>query len=556
MDGEPQRPTQDESTVMDSAANTSRHREGLGVASSSEELEFVDFAAIISTPRSRRRSAAAPSPKSGTPNGIRRGGVNRPLSAYSQKVWEGMKQQAQEAGLVVASGDEDDGAASQKPSHSFTKKALGEEQRMRRISEESRSSLSYTLSHRSRNFMRELGISWSVWKKQPSFYNIARVNATIAGYDAYLENPESYHDCFRQRLKHIRGIFDDFRSRGLPKDLGELWHLQQLDREVKVSQEAQKNIKEFTYLLVDVAVAESIKRSLRKSLYYAEDAARPSPERNSRKALEELQSHANEVEHMLVAMPARRLCLVVSEADKAQTKKDAENVLYYVQRLLQLRYEHPKWEDDYNNLIDCSRVRPLATYLKWKATGDRAVKLRLAKSQDLHLVEVDYLFQPRMDRLLDEMVVDAEYIKARLLDLDNIWGWVSGYNLMAHSAEWAKLAGQLHDDQKQLNNIFPGPVVYPNPEMKIPTFNTKGRVHFGMIQIRGYYFAKIVDADSYILSKTGRRIDQNFHKREKLRRKEQNREERSRPSTLTRVRDWVRRKRAVIRFRRRHYHQD
>ncbi|KAL8903068.1 MAG: hypothetical protein Q9207_004178 [Kuettlingeria erythrocarpa] len=492
MDGQSQRHLQEEPAVMDSGAEEE------------EELECVDFAAIIGTPRSRRRPAA-------------------PL---------------------------------QKPSHTFEKKTLGEEQRMRRISEESRSSLSYTLSHRSRQFMQEVGISWSVWKKQPSFYNIARVNATIAGYDAYLEDPESYHFCFRQRLKHIREVFCDFRSRGLPRELGELWRLRQLDCEVKVAQEAQTNVKEFTHLLVNVEVAESIKRSVRKSLFYAEDAARPSPERNSRKALGELQSHAKEVEHMLVAMPARRLCLVASEADRAQTKKDVDNVRCYVQRLLQLRYEHPKWEDCYSNLIDCSRVRPLATYVKWKATGDKSFKLELAKSHDLHPVEVEHLFQPRIDRLLDEVAVDADYIKARLLDIDKIWAWVSGYNIMSHSAEWAKLAGQFHDDQKQLDNIFPGPVVYPNPEMGILTFNAKGKVHFGMIQVRGHYFSRIVDADSYTLSQAGRRIDQNFHKREKMRRKEQTREERPRPSTLTRVRDWVRRKRAVIRFQRRHYQQD
>lgn len=539
---------------MDFGANISRRRDSPAVASPTEELAFVDFGANISIKR-KRRPAVAPASRSGPSNSIRRGGVNGALSAYSKNMLESMKQQAQDAGLINEADDEEN-APSRKPNHSFTKKALGQEQRMRSISEESRSSLSYTLSHRSRKFMRELGISWSVWKKQPSFYNIARVNATIAGYDAYLEDPESYHDCFRERLKHIRGVFDDYRSRGLPRGLGELWRLQQLDREVQVSRQAQENIKEFTRLLVEVEVDENIKRTLRVSLHYAEDAARPFPDRNSRVVLECLKGHATSAEKMLVDNPARLLRLAASEADKARTKRDASNVRYYLQRLLQLRYEHPTWEEDYNNWADGSRVEPLAKYLTWKATGDQEVRRKLAKDHGLHPVELDHVFHPRINRLLDEMVVDAEYVKARLLDLDNIWPWVSGYNLLAHNAEWAKLAGQFYDDQKQLNNIFPGPIVYPNPDKRIPSFNRKGRVHFGMLQIRGYYFAKIVDADNYILSKAGRRIDRGFHKRQKMIRKEQIREERPRPSTLTRVKDWVKRKRAAIRFRHRHYHQE
>ncbi|KAL8926289.1 MAG: hypothetical protein Q9208_003011 [Pyrenodesmia sp. 3 TL-2023] len=550
MDCGQHQPPQEEPKVMDFGANISRHRDSPAVASPSEELAFVDFGANV--PIVRKRRVETPSPRSVLSNGNR--GVNGALSADSKKILENMKQQAQDAGLIN-DADEENGPSA-KPKHSFTKKALSQEQRMRSISEESRSSLSYTLSHRSRKLMRELGISWSVWKKQPSFYNLARVNATIAGYDAYLGNPESYHDCFRQRLEHIRMVFDNYRSRGLPRGLQELWHLQQLDREVEVSRQAQQNIREFAHLLVDVEVAEGIKRSLRKALYYAEDAAKPLPDRNSKEVLGHLKRNATSVEQMLVSSPATLLGLAVSEADKAQTKRDINNVRYYLQRLFQLRYEHPTWEEDYNNWVDGNRVKPLARYLELKATGDKEVKRKLAEAHGLHPVELDHVFQPRIDRLLDEIVVNAEYVKARLLDLKNIWAWVSGYNIMAHNAEWAKLAGQFHDDQKQFNSIFPGPIVYPNPEMGIAGFNTKGRVHFGMIQIRGYYFAKIIDEDNYILSKAGRQIDRAFHKRQKMMRKELIREERLRPSTLTRVKDWLKRKRAAIRFRHRHYHHD
>lgn len=482
-------------------------------------------------------------------------GRQRSMSAETIEKMEFMKQKAKEARRFMEcqfdsdSSKDDENAASlpqEQPYHSFVKMILDENRLMRTITEESRSSISYTISVRNSSLRRDREISRSTLRKLPSFYNPLRVDAKIAEFDKYLKNPESYHDCFRERLWEIRGVFDDFRERRTPRDIEDMVHLSKLDREVQVSRHAQQNIKESTHLLLHTNHGEHMKRSLRSCLYFAEDAARPSPDRDNRQALEELKRHATVTKQKLTIETSVSY-EAMSEMNEAVTKSDAIKVRCYFQKILELRYEHipSEFREQYVARVDCSHVRPLATFLKWKATRDKAVGLALAQSLDLHPVELNHVLQPRLDRLLDEMWVDSEYVKARLLDLDNIWAWVYGYNRMAHHAEWRKLAGQFFDDQAQFERIFSGPLVYADPDRRIVRSNIKARVQLGMWQVHGHYFTRIDDPDHYELSKTAKQLDRAFRQEQERLRKEERERERT-AFRLGKLKDWMKRKRDKI----------
>ncbi|KAI4147169.1 MAG: hypothetical protein L6R39_003210 [Caloplaca ligustica] len=248
----------------------------------------------------------------------------------------------------------------------------------------------------------------------------------------------------------------------------------------------------------------------------------------------------------------------ISWTDGSTARSDVMAVRTYLQRIFLLRYEHISADSmgDYNPRVDVSHVRPFATYLKWQATRDHDLGLKLANSLGVHPVhpfELKYVFQSRLNRMLNDVSVDPEYVKRRLLDLDNIWSWVYGYNRMARYAQWPELARQLLEDEAQFHKIFPGPVIYADPDRGIHRSNTKARVRIGMMLLQSRYFKKIISPDDYRLSKTGKRLNRMFHGEQKMIKMKEMEQERAaiERSVLTRIKDWMKGKRdkLVLRYK-------
>ncbi|KAI4265939.1 MAG: hypothetical protein L6R35_007011, partial [Caloplaca aegaea] len=374
------------------------------------------------------------------------------------------------------------------------------------ITEESQSTVSYIVSVEGDGLQRDLR---SVLRKLPSYYNPCRLDAKITELDRYLEENDSVYPCFRQRLREIREIFDAFRERRMERGIPALGHLIQLEREVQIARHAQQNISEFTRLLLKENIKEHVKAAVRTGLYFAEHAATTAFDPKDREVFEELKRSSCMVEQLLRVDPPKS-CPATSGPSEAVANADAKVIHRYLEQIFALRYEHIGISDRYCPRFNVADVRPFAAYLEWRITGDKAAGLALAQSQGLHPIELEYVFQPRLDQVLGRLEVDAEYVKARLLNLYNIWSWVNGYNRMAQDGEWSTLAGQFRDDRAAFGKIFPGPLVFCNPDLGIQESNTKGRVYFGIIQLQGRYFVENRGPTQFKLSRTAKKIDRRF----------------------------------------------
>ncbi|KAL8996824.1 MAG: hypothetical protein Q9188_006473 [Gyalolechia gomerana] len=235
----------------------------------------------------------------------------------------------------------------------------------------------------------------------------------------------------------------------------------------------------------------------------------------------------------------RRQLPTASGTDKLIARRDVEEVREYLRHLFHLRYQHVplNHRDEYCSRTIVNRVRPLATYLRWQTTRENGAALGLARALGLHLVELDALLRPRLENVLLLLNVDAEYVKARLMDSEHVWHWVYEHNPLAHNAQWPKLARQFLTDREQFHRIFPEEIIYANPELGIENSNLKAMVRVGMIQLQGHYFAKIDSPDQYKLSKNAKRIDHRHHKEEEMLRREMKKSERIRKELIRQERN-------------------
>ncbi|KAL9013153.1 MAG: hypothetical protein Q9173_002127 [Seirophora scorigena] len=434
-----------------------------------------------------------------------------------------------------------------KESHFFTKYVLHESRLLQTITEESRSSVSYILSVEGDGLRRDRSRLRSILRKLPSYYNPCRLDAKITELDRYLEGSDSVHTCFRERLWEIRDVFEAFRARRMGRDIPALGHLIELEREVQIAHHAQQNISEFSRLLLKENIEEHVKAAVRTGLYFAEDAATTAFDPSNREIFEELKGDLSTVEQLLRVNPPKPEP-AASNPSEAVAYADAKAIQRYLEHVFALRYQHMGFSDQYRHRFDETGVRPFTAYLQWRIRRDHAAGLAIARSQGLHPIELEKVFQPRLDRVLERLEVDAEYVKARLLDLDSIWSWVNGYNRMAQDAQWSTLAGQFLDDRAAFKKIFPGPCVYCNPNLGVLESNTKGKIHLGIIQLQGRYFTRNVSPTDFKLSETAKRIDRRFSEEQKRLRKERFQQERIsfKPCRLTRLKEWIERQRNTI----------
>ncbi|KAL8718062.1 MAG: hypothetical protein Q9225_004770 [Loekoesia sp. 1 TL-2023] len=453
-----------------------------------------------------------------------RDGRKRSLSARSLKLMKELKEKAIEAEEILASvtsDDKENDASSAQPH--YTKRTLSPERLMRTITEESRS---YSISIRSNSVRSNTS---NKRKPPPGFYNPIRLNARIADFDIYLEKEDAVHTSYRERLREIRGVFDDFRSYRIRRDVPGSMNLQNLDVEVQVACLAQRNVKEFTHLLLNTTLPNEIKSMLRYYLFSSEEAARPSRERDTSNVLQEMKDIASSIERTPKAN-STEILTAAPKADELTLRRDVDEVRAYLRHIFCLRYQHVPFEfrDSYRPRIDSINAKHFATYIRWQTTRDDTVASLLADDLGLHPVELDHVLQPRLENMLHKVGVDAEYVISRLMDLDNIWHWVYEYNQLAHNAQWAKLAGQFHDDREQFHKIFPGEMIHVDPERGIHESNPKALVYVEMIQIRGHFFAKIDSPTKYKLSKTAKGIDRRHRREQEMIKQEMKEEERIR----------------------------
>lgn len=435
---------------------------------------------------------------------------------------------------------------------------------MRTITEES---ASWCISVRSNSLRSHLN-SQNNTLKPSAFYDQARLDQRIAEFDNLLERESVVHTSYRERLHEIRGVFDDFRAHRVRRDAPGSSNLQNLDLEVQVACYAQANVKTFTRLLLDSTVCGISKRDLRYFLRYSEKVVNPEPYQDHSEVLEELKESAVSVDRKLNRHPSD-LPLTIRRRDSVTLEHDVAATKQYLKSMLILRYQHVPHDckDTYcprlnTNIIN--RLKPLGKYLRWKMTGDRAGANVLAEYLNLHPVELEHEFRNRLRRLLRHVNVDSEYVKRRLMDIDNIWGWVYAYNPLAHNAQWDELASQFCDDRDQFDRIFSGGLRYACPEKGITTSNEKAKVYVGMAMLRGHFFGRLDNSDYYTLSSNAKSIDRRFRRDQEETRREREQEERQQndrtnstspqkgsgftPRTTTRLRRWVKKARESVSF--------
>ena len=199
----------------------------------------------------------------------------------------------------------------------------------------------------------------------------------------------------------------------------------------------------------------------------------------------------------------------------------------YLQHLLRLRYRMTP----FGNLDDSwfrttfDKVKPLAMYLKWWTTGDSNVALELADALGAHPIDLDCIFQPRLDALMLRLGIDRQYVEARLMVFADTGRGIDAYHQLAYSAQWSKLAAEVLDDKKHFETIFPGETLLG--KKGTCNMNMKGQVSVLMGLLRGHYFAQI-SPNNYKLSKTAKRIDQEYRRAQKVLKEETKERQRTR----------------------------
>ncbi len=450
--------------------------------------------------------------------------LRRQLSTRGQQIKDEMKQRALEAQAHLnceddsdSSGDDDIRVRAMAPSFT-TKRLLPLKRVMPTITEESQT---YTVKET--RIVRVTIRSNSVHTRTnvqsgrlPELVNQTKLEARIAEIDDYLNEKDLVQPCYRERLWKIRAAFDDLRAHRIPRDTPESLNTLNLDLEVQVACLARANVKKFTHLLLHASVGEDMKVQLRRYLAYSETLTNPRLDENTNLVLDWLKRAAASTEGGLENIRPETL-LAAARTKELTLRRDVDELGSLLQDFLSLRYNRNQDPPR----LSMRNLRPLGQYIRWKATRDKDIAISLATKLGLHPIELDYVMQDRLDSLLKQSNVDSEYVEARLCDLDgSIWHWVNAYNPLAHKGQWTKLAGQFCEDRAQFHKIFPGDLIYIDPDRGIFRSNAKARVSLGMMTLHTYYFAKLKSSNVYKLSKTAKKMDKTFVRVEQRRLKE------------------------------------
>ncbi|KAL8947567.1 MAG: hypothetical protein Q9222_006159 [Ikaeria aurantiellina] len=329
------------------------------------------------------------------------------------------------------------------------------------------------------------------------------IRAKVNELDEYLASETFHRPGLEEQLSELHGIMKYPMAHGILANLRGSLILQELDLEVQVARLSHSNTREFTYLLAYGEVPELVRFDLRQYLRFSEKVSKSRLGCDAKDILKELKQHAFLIKKELALCPASSLPQN-SELDGAQLKEDFTDLFCYLQDLLVLRYEHiPRgvWKSK----IRAGNLRSLSEYITWNVTRDGDVAMRLAKRCKIHPTELDRVFQRRLDRLLGQVDVDASYVKARLVDMDDPWWWAHGYNTLADRGQWSELAKQFLDDRAQFQKIFPGRVIYVDPQNGIHESNAKAKVKFGMMLLHGHFFSRL-GQDSFKLREDMKKI--------------------------------------------------
>ncbi|KAL8654214.1 MAG: hypothetical protein Q9226_003517 [Calogaya cf. arnoldii] len=338
--------------------------------------------------------------------------------------------------------------------------------------------------------------------KLPEIFDQAKLERRIAEIDEYLDNEGTIQPCYGQRLWEIREAFDDLKAHRNRRDIPESLNTLKFDLEVQVACLAQANVKRFTHLLLHENVSEDMKIKLRRFLSSSETVTNPRLDDNTNLVLDHLKAAAASVESGLTNDPLKTAAEIVA-VKQSRLRRDVDELANFLKDILLLRYDRSQ----YLPRLNIKNLKLLGQYIRWKFTRNQEVAASLARKLGLHPVELDHVMPERLDSLLQNSPVDPRYIQDRLLDLDDIWNWVTGYNRLAHYGRWTELAGQFCDDRAQFDRIFPGELIYRDPSRGIFRSNTKARVRLGMILLRSHFFAKLNGPDDYKLSKLAKSME-------------------------------------------------
>ncbi|KAL8670391.1 MAG: hypothetical protein Q9168_005073 [Polycauliona sp. 1 TL-2023] len=353
----------------------------------------------------------------------------------------------------------------------------------------------------------------------------AKLETTIAKIDEYLDAPDKVRKCYRERLWKIREAFDDIKRHQDQSNIPQSLNTLRLGLEVQVAYQAQANVRRFTHLLLHGGVDEETKGKLRRYLAFSESRTNPRLDENTNLVLDHLKAVAASIEKAVNDV-GLETAAAIATAKEAVRKRDVDELHAYLQYMLLLRYNR---NTGYPRL-NVKNLNALRRYARWRSTRDKDVAASLAKRVGLHPIELDGVLGERLDSLLQRSPVDAGYIQARLGDLDYDWHWANEHNPLANLGQFAKLAGQFCDDRAQFDLIFPGDLVYINPDNGTSKSNTKARVRFGMIQLHCHYFAKLRSPDDFELSKSARSMVARAEREEMRERKGQQQVQRQSPS--------------------------
>ncbi|KAL8716312.1 MAG: hypothetical protein Q9220_000217 [cf. Caloplaca sp. 1 TL-2023] len=315
------------------------------------------------------------------------------------------------------------------------------------------------------------------------------VRAKADELDEYLATETFHRPGLKEQLSELLDILRHPMAHGILANPRGSLILQELDLVVQIARTAHSNTREFTYLLAYGEIPEIVKVDLRKYLRFSEKVSKSALGCNANYILKALKQHAFLISKELALYPSGVLTQS-SELDGVQLKEDFTDLFCYLQDLLLLRYEHiPRGV--WRSKIRAGILRPLADYITWNETRDGDIAMKLAKRCKIHPIELDRVFQRRLNRLLGQVDIDASYVKARLADMNDPWLWAHRYNTLADKAQWKQLAKQFLDDRAQFEKIFPGRVIYIDPANGVYFSNAKARVKTGMMLLHGHFFSKL-----------------------------------------------------------------
>ncbi|KAL8692833.1 MAG: hypothetical protein Q9218_002216 [Villophora microphyllina] len=477
--------------------------EGPGVADNNDDTRTLTTAI-------ERNDSDSITPAPASEDVTRPKGLTREFSMRSQKVIDDMRQMVSEA------------FASRIDDLSFARPPIprGTLPMMRTITEESASQPSLACTGVHRRSVRSQEIPQDHTRIPSALYSQARLDERIAAFDTILESEDTVQTSYRERLQKVRGEFVNLRSICCREDVIGALDMRNMDLEVQVACTAHSNVKWLTYALLHGDVDITRKRNLRDYLRYTEDMANPGPSANHHRTLQRLDHRAEQVRRWVEEDPARPTPTELVRRASVILENDVQATISFLQHLLLLRYQHGSCgsKDTYRWQLKALRLKPLGMYLEWKRTQDRQTAVLLAQYGSIHPVELDREYGGRVRRLLRNVSVDQEYVENRLIDLSNVWQWVSAYNAMANNGQWDELAAEFRADGKVFDDIYPGPCVYRCHATGTHEPNDKAKVYIGMIKLQGYFFREI-SPERYILTRNSARMKRTHQgEQERLRR--------------------------------------